>query len=95
MTWTKDLADSLNAPESGLKLVIGQLSAYPLMVLYRSLFAGNSSRGLHHAYLALTGLFMSYWAIGSDAVFHSSLCVAITWLTLKVTTWSSVSNTCS
>ena len=82
MTWTADVASSLGAPESGLKLILGQLSGYPIFLLYRA-HLGKLPAWLQHLYFALTGLFMAYWAIGPEAVTHSSICICVTFCALK------------
>ena len=58
------------------------VSGYPLFLLHRH-FLRRSEAWIQHLYFAVTGLFMSWWAIGSDAVFHSAACILITYLVLK------------
>ncbi len=83
MGWTASAAESIGAPEAGLRLILGQVAAYPLFLLYRSHLC-KSDEWVQHAYFAATGLFMSWWSVGSDALFHSTLCVLITFAALKV-----------
>ena len=67
MSWTALLADRLGCPETGLKLVLGQLSGYPLFLLHNALLK-KSSPIIQHLYFCLTGLAIAFWAIGGESV---------------------------
>ena len=64
MPWTKDLADLMGADESALKLLIGQLFGYPVMLLHKQFFKHSSST-MQHIYFASTGLATGYWFLGN------------------------------
>lgn len=75
------LASLVGAPEAGLRLILGQMAAYVIVGIHRARFKQSES-WVQHAYFALTGLFMAWWAIGEDAVFHGSLTVLATYVAL-------------
>lgn len=83
MSWTVSLANALGASESGVRLIFGQLSGYPLFLLHR-MYLRNASASVQHLFFAVTGLFMAWWAIGMDAVFHSTLSILVTFAVLKL-----------
>ena len=41
MGWTKDLADQLGGSEDGIKLILGQLMGYPLVLIHRYLVSNR------------------------------------------------------
>ena len=59
MSWTATAAASLGAPEAGLKLILGQVSGYPLFLLYRAALS-KAEAWVHHLFFAVTGLFMAW-----------------------------------
>jgi len=79
-SWTYAIASSLGASESGLRLVLGQLAGYPLLLLYRRHLA-NKETNIQHLYFFLSGLLLAYWVIG-DGVSHSLYTIFATWFTL-------------
>jgi len=81
-TWTYNLASSLGAEESGLKLVLGQLAGYPLVLFYRRFLAYRDSN-TQHLYFFLSGLMLAYWVIG-EGVTHSLYSILATYITLLV-----------
>jgi len=81
-TWTYNLATSLGAEESGLKLVLGQLAGYPLVLFYRKFLAYRDSN-TQHLYFFLSGLMLAYWVIG-EGVTHSLYSILATYITLLV-----------
>jgi len=80
MPWTKDLADLMGADESALKLLIGQLFGYPVMLLHKQFFKHSSST-MQHIYFASTGLATGYWFLGAE-VLHNVACILGTYLIL-------------
>ena len=52
--WTHEVANILGAAESGLRLVLGQLAGYPLLLLYRRHLA-NKDTNTQHLYFFLSG----------------------------------------
>lgn len=83
MTWTQSIADSLGVADEGLRLILGQLSGYPLFLLHRQ-FLRKSPPFLQHAFFALSGMAIAWWSIGNDALIHSCTCIMVTWSTLKI-----------
>jgi len=80
MGWTHSIASSLGASESALRLVLGQLAGYPLLLLYRRHLA-NKDTNTQHLYFFLSGLLLAYWVIG-DGVTHSLYTILLTYVTL-------------
>jgi len=76
--WTHNVANSLGASESGLRLVLGQLAGYPLLLLYRR-HIFNKDVNTQHLYFFLSGLLISYWVIG-EGVTHSLYTIFSTYL---------------
>jgi len=80
MSWTARLASSLGSPESGLKLVLGQLAGYPLLLLYRKHLASQPAP-TQHLFFFLSGLGLAHWVVG-EGVVHSLYTIAGTYLLL-------------
>jgi len=78
--WTASLAESLGGSEAGLKLIIGQLLGYPLLLFYRK-FISNKDPNLQHVYFAVSGLMLGHWVIGPGIV-HSIYAIIFTYLVL-------------
>jgi len=78
MSWVASLASSLGAAEAALKLILGQVLGYPLMLLYRRVVATQPTN-IQHLYFFLTGLFAAQWVIGTDVV-HSLYAILGTYL---------------
>jgi len=76
----KELAESVGGSEDGLRLLIGQLCGYPIMLLHRFLLANRSST-LQHLYFFLTGFITAFWVLGTD-VAHSIYAIFGTYLIL-------------
>ena len=76
------LAAAAGASEAALRLILGQLTGYPLMLLYRSRVA-RQPVWLQHCFLATTGLLPGYWVLGPE-VCHSLYAVLATYLLLAV-----------
>jgi len=81
-TWTANLASSLGTEESGLKLVLGQLAGYPLVLLYRRYLASRDTN-TQHLYFFLSGLLLAHWVIG-EGVTHSLYSILATYIILLV-----------
>ena len=81
-SWTANLATSLGAQESGLKLVLGQLAGYPLLLLYRRHLASKDTN-TQHLYFFLSGLILAHWVIG-EGVTHSLYSILATYIILLV-----------
>jgi lysophospholipid acyltransferase 5 len=88
-TWTKDAAESLGGSEAGLKLILGQLAGYPLLLFYRK-FLSDKDPKLQHVYFTLSGLFLGHWVIG-PGVANSIYAIIFTYLLLKLAGGSLVS----
>jgi len=88
-SWTASIANSLGAEESGLKLVLGQLAGYPLLLLYRRHLA-NKDTNVQHLYFFLSGLLLAHWVIG-EGVTHSLYSILATYLILLVSGGSIIS----
>jgi len=82
MPWTADLAGSAGVDENALKLLIGQLLGYPVMLIYRK-FLTHSSTTMQHIYFALTGILTGYWFLGNE-VLHNIAPIVGTYLILTV-----------
>eukprot|EP00088_Acartia_fossae_P070178 TRINITY_DN9328_c0_g1_i8.p1 TRINITY_DN9328_c0_g1~~TRINITY_DN9328_c0_g1_i8.p1 ORF type:complete len:507 (+),score=73.62 TRINITY_DN9328_c0_g1_i8:78-1598(+) len=82
MGWTALLADKLGGTEAGLKLILGQLAGYPVLLLYRKLLSDKDPK-LQHVYFALTGLFLGHWVIG-PGVTHGIYAILFTYLLLVI-----------
>ncbi|TRY80134.1 hypothetical protein TCAL_08953 [Tigriopus californicus] len=76
------LASKTGTPESGLRLILGQLAGYPIFLIHRNYFK-KSSEWTQHLFFLTTGMFMSWWAIGEEALMHSCICVIATYLILR------------
>jgi len=82
MSLTAFLASSLGAPEAALRLVLGQLAGYPLLLLYRR-HLSNKETNFQHLYFFLSGLLLAHWVIG-QAVTHSLYTIIFTYLLLFI-----------
>jgi len=80
--WTQTLSDNFGGTEAGLKLIIGQLAGYPILLLYRKLLS-NKDPKLQHVYFTLTGLFLGHWVIG-PSVTHAIYAIIFTYLLLVI-----------
>jgi len=58
------LAASAGASEAALKLVLGQLAGYPLLLFYRRHIAHRETN-LQHLYLFLSGIFEVHYLCAS------------------------------
>jgi len=74
------IAAAAGASEAALRLILGQLLGYPLMILYRQKVATQETT-LQHLYFFLTGLLAGWWVIGGD-VKHSLYAIMTTYLIL-------------
>jgi len=83
MGWPATLANSLGVAEEGLRLILGQISGYPLFLFHR-FFLRKAPPPIQHAFFAISGMLISYWSIGLDSIIHSSTCILVTWATVKV-----------
>ncbi len=70
MMWAGSLGDFLGGTEQAARLLVGQLMAYPLTLVYRRLLL-RSSDAAQHAYFSATGLALAWFSIGEDAVVHA------------------------
>ncbi len=57
------------------RLFLGQLAAYPLLLVYQRFFR-RCRDPIQHTFLTASGLALSYWSIGEDALVHA--CVTLT-----------------
>merc|ERR1719507_1030289 len=89
MGWTHSIASSLGASESALKLVLGQLAGYPLLLLYRRHLAHRETN-LQHLYFFLSGLLLGHWVVG-EGVTHNLYTIGATYLTLQLCGGTSLS----
>jgi len=80
--WTALLADTLGGSEAGLKLILGQLAGYPVLLFYRKLLSDKDTK-LQHIYFALTGLFLGHWVIG-PGVTHGIYAILFNYLLLVI-----------
>jgi len=80
MGWVGYLAEPIGAPEASLKLVLGQLAGYPILIFYRKYLADKESN-LQYLYFFLTGLFLGHWVIG-EGVTHSLYSILANYLIL-------------
>lgn len=83
MGWATSLANSLGVAEEGLRLILGQISGYPLFLFHRH-YLRKTPPVIQHAFFALSGMLISYWSIGLDCVLHSSTCILVTWGTVNI-----------
>lgn len=82
MGWTATIAEELGGSEAGLKLLLGQLAGYPLLLIHRR-FLRDKPELVQHLYLMVSGLVAGHWVIGTD-IAHSLYCVLATYLLLLV-----------
>jgi len=82
MTLTQNIADSLGVADEGLRLILGQISGYPLFLFHRQ-FLRKCSPTVQHAFFAVSGMIIANWSIGSECLMHSCAMVGVTWATLK------------
>ena len=54
MAFISSLAENLGASEAALRLLLGQLMGYPVMLVYRRLVASQHTT-IQHIYFILTG----------------------------------------
>jgi len=80
MSLVSNLAASTGTSEAALKLILGQMSGYPLMLIYRS-YLSRHSVSTQHIFFFLTGLSAGLWVIGPDVV-HSIYAVLATYMIL-------------
>jgi lysophospholipid acyltransferase 5 len=80
MSWVAAAAASLGASEAALRLILGQLAGYPLVLLYRRLLAHRDTN-TQHTFFFLSGLLVGQWVVGPD-VLHSLYAVLATYLVL-------------
>ena len=96
MAFISSLAENLGASEAALRLLVGQLMGYPVMLVYRRLVASQHTT-IQHIYFILTGqslalscsasdmfssgLLAAWYVIGED-VKHSMFVVATTYIIL-------------
>lgn len=76
------LAASVGAPEAALKLVLGQLAGYPLLLFYRRHLAHRETN-LQHLYFFLSGLLLGHWVVG-EGVTHNLYTIGATYLVLQL-----------
>jgi len=82
MTLTQGIADSLGVADEGLRLILGQISGYPLFLFHRQ-FLRRCSPTVQHTFFAISGMVIANWSIGSDCLMHSCAMIGVTWATLK------------
>jgi len=82
MSIVAGIAAVVGASEAALRLILGQLLGYPLMLLYRQKIASQETT-IQHLYFFITGLLAGWWVIGGD-VKHSLYAVFTTYLILVV-----------
>ena len=56
MTFLSSVAETLGCSEDGLRLILGQLLGYPVMLIYRWIIANQNST-CQHFYFIFTGQF--------------------------------------
>eukprot|EP00096_Caligus_rogercresseyi_P011555 TRINITY_DN4564_c0_g1_i1.p1 TRINITY_DN4564_c0_g1~~TRINITY_DN4564_c0_g1_i1.p1 ORF type:complete len:465 (-),score=102.20 TRINITY_DN4564_c0_g1_i1:281-1675(-) len=83
MSWTDALAESAGASPAAIRLLLGQLLAYPMMLVYRSYFS-KSSPNVQHLYLTSISLLIAGWSFGLWTLFHSVACIMISYGVLFV-----------
>jgi len=76
------LASTVGASEAGLKLVLGQLAGYPLLIFYRHHLAHRETN-LQHLYFFLSGLLLGHWVVG-EGVTHNLYTIGATYLLLQL-----------
>ena len=82
MAWTATIAEELGGSEAGLKLLLGQLAGYPLLLIHRK-FLRDKPELVQHLFLMMSGLIAGHWVIGAD-VAHNLYCILATYLLLLV-----------
>jgi len=82
MSIVASVAAAAGASEAALRLILGQLFGYPLMIVYRQKVASQQPT-IQHLFFFLTGLFAGWWVIGVD-VKHSLYAILTTYLILAV-----------
>jgi len=80
MAFITSVASALGSSEAGLRLVLGQLLGYPVMLFYRKHVACQQST-LQHLYFIITGMMASWFVIGED-IKHSIYAITTTYLIL-------------
>jgi lysophospholipid acyltransferase 5 len=81
MSSIASLAASVGASEAAIKLVLGQLAGYPLLLFYRRHLAHRETI-LQHLYFFLSGLLLGHWVVG-DGVTHNLYTIGGTYLILQ------------
>jgi len=83
MSLTQSIADSLGVADEGLRLILGQVSAYPLFLFHRQ-YLRRCSPAVQHVFFAISGMVLANWSIGTECLMHSCAMIGVTWATLKV-----------
>jgi len=80
MAFISSVAETVGSSEAGLRLVLGQLLGYPVMMLYRKHIASQQST-VQHLYFILTGL-SAAWFVNGEDLKHSIYAITTTYLIL-------------
>lgn len=75
------LAETIGASDSALRLLTGQLIAYPLAFLHQK-YLRKESATIQHLFFAISGFLVATWSISFDCVFHSVVCIVVTYVVL-------------
>ncbi|XP_040568096.1 lysophospholipid acyltransferase 5 [Lepeophtheirus salmonis] len=78
MYGTEDLAASVGASNAAIRLLLGQLFAYPMMLIYRS-YLTKQSATLQHLYIVFFSMCIAYWSFGASAILHSMICILVSY----------------
>lgn len=74
------LAEKLDAPIAGLRLLVSLLAGYPLAFIYRKYFHGKSVNS-QHTYFLVCGFILGYFNYGHN-IFHSLFCITFVYFVL-------------
>jgi len=80
MSIVKSIAEAAGGSEAAVRLLLGQLLGYPVLLFYRKCVSRQSST-LQHLYFIVTGLLAGWFVIGQD-IQHSLAAILTTYIIL-------------
>jgi len=80
MSFIKSIAETAGSSEAALRLILGQLLGYPIMLFYRNHISCQQT-AVQHLYFIITGMLAGWFVIGGD-ICHSVYAILTTFLIL-------------
>ena len=82
MSFISNLSQQYGLDEAGIRFLLGQMSGYPLFLLYSLLIRKSPSLFTHYLYIISTGVFVAYWSFGLECLIHGMVCIILNHLVL-------------